>query len=455
MMMSENKEVLYARAQGGDTLAQKQLAMILLRSDDTLESGIAWLRIAAQNDADAMYILAKLHLNRLNDPRQAVYWYDMAAQRGHIDAMIDIAACYLFGFQVERNVHAATEWYKRAASCGSAVAHHNLGMLALNSDGEISTALRYLQTASELGYADAAYMLGVLYIMGTTVEKNPTLALQWLIRSFELGKHYAARPIGDFYFQGAFDGGRQNLDKTVEWYMKGMECGVLSCTEALGDYYFHGFGGEVDRDLGCDFYTMAANGGSAHAAFALGTAEIENKHYRDALKWMQTAESRGHDKATKFVNMLKDVLGDGGAASAAASHSTSNAGVGGSAGINLRSSYSGISERIDAENRIKLEESKKRNESIYAAAGALSGDGSYTDYEMGAVINADGEVSYVNTELGIILGADGSTSSHDSKTGITYNFSTGDTLIYNSTLGATMDMKTGSLSYNRNGYTYQ
>ena len=441
---------LYARACSGDITAQKQLAMILLRSDNTLESGIGWLKIASERDADAMYILAKLCLNKLDDPRQAVYWYEMAAQRGHCDAMIDIGACYLFGFQVEKSVPTAIGWYERAASCGSAVAHHNLGMLALN-DKNTTTSLAHFHTAAERGYADAAYMLGVMYIQGIGVEKDPMLALQWLIRSFELGKHYAARPIGDFYFQGAFDGGRQNFDKAVEWYMKGMECGVLSCTEALGDYYFHGFGGEVDIALGCDFYRMAAKGGSADAAFALGSADIEGKRYRDALKWMQTAESLGSDKAPKFVKMLKDIVGGGGASSSAASY----AGVGGSVGINLRSSYSGISERVDAENRAKIEEQRRRNESIYAAAGALSGEGSYTDYEMGAVISADGEVSYVNTELGIILGADGSTSSHDAKTGITYNFSTGDTLVYNNTLGVTMDMKDGSYSYTRNGYTYK
>ena len=451
MMKQENIDALYASACGGDITAQKQLAMILLRSDSTLESGISWLKVASERDADAMYILAKLCLNKLSDPRQAVYWYEMAAQRGHCDAMIDIGACYLFGYQVEKSIPTAIGWYERAASCGSAVAHHNLGMLALSDAGKIPTALTHLHTASELGYADAAYMLGVLYIQGSGVEKDPTLALGWLVRSFELGKHYAARPIGDFYFQGAFDGGRQNLDKAVEWYMKGMECGVLSCTEALGDYYFHGFGGEVDAALGCDFYRIAAKGGSAHAAFALGSIDIENKRYKDALKWMQTAESRGHDKAPKFVSMLKDIVGDGGAASAAASY----AGVGGSVGINLRSSYSGISERVDEENRIKLDEQRRKNESIYAAAGALSGDGSYTDYEMGAVISADGEVSYVNTELGIILGADGSTSSHDAKTGITYNFSTGDTLVYNDTLGVPKDMKDGSYSYTRNGYTYK
>ena len=58
----------------------------------------------------------------------------------------------------------------------------------------------------------------------------------------------------------------------------------------------------------------------------------------------------------------------------------------------------------------------------------MSGDGSYTDYDMGAVISADGEVSYVDTDLGIIMGPDGDVSSHDAKSGMTYNWSTGQML---------------------------
>ena len=65
MMKQENIDALYASACGGDITAQKQLAMILLRSDSTLESGISWLKVASERDADAMYILAKLCLNKL------------------------------------------------------------------------------------------------------------------------------------------------------------------------------------------------------------------------------------------------------------------------------------------------------------------------------------------------------------------------------------------------------
>ena len=119
---------------------------------------------------------------------------------------------------------------------------------------------------------------------------------------------------------------------------------------------------------------------------------------------------------------------------------------------NVRTGASGAEAAI-AEQEARFEESKKKNASIYAAAGDLSGDGSYTDYEMGAVINSDGEVSYVNPDLGIILKADGSVASHDAKSGLTYDWSSDRVLAYNERFNATMDLSNGTVSYNHNGYT--
>lgn len=438
------------KAKRGDISAQKQLGLLLVRSDDTVNEGIKWLKKAAAIDPDAMYLLGRIYLVKQNDAKQAFSWYDKAAQNNHVDAMIDVGAFYLFGYHVKQNISKAIEWYKKATSLNSPVAYHNLGVLCYQDSDLHSTALNYFATAASLEYADSAYMLGIMYLQGQGIEKDVRIALHYLMLSVEYGKHYACRPIGDLYFQGAFDNGRQNYDKAIEWYLRGMEYDVLSCTEVLGDCYYHGFGVDVDLDLAYDFYKTAANKGSCDAAFSLGSmyfrGEVVKKDLKEALKWMTIAEKRGHQNAPRFVQMLSDVLGSNGVAANTAS-------VGGSVGIKLRHSYSASAETVMAEQRARAEENKRRNASIYAAAGAMSGNGSYTDYEMGAVISDDGEVSYVNTDLGVILGADGSVSSHDASTGLTYNWSTGGMMAYNETFKATMDLNSGEVSYNYNGYT--
>ena len=438
------------KAKRGDLSAQKQLGILLIRSNNTLHDGIAWLKKAATIDPHAMYLLGKVYLKKQNDAKQAFYLYEKAAQNNHVDAMIDVGAFYLFGYQIAQDTSKAIEWYKKAAALNSPVAYHNLGFLCYQDSELYATALNLFTKAAQLGYADSAYMLGVMYLQGLGVEKDATKALEYLTLSDKLGKHEACRTIGDLYFQGAFNNGKQNPDKAIEWYLRGMEHDLLSCIEVLGDCYFHGFGVDIDLDLAYDFYKTAAYKGSKDAAFSLGSMYIRGeaikKDLKEALKWMLVAEKKGHAKAPQFVEMLTDILSGKGAAAAPGAHSDS-------VGIKLRSSYSAGAEAVIKEQEARFEAEKKKNASIYAAAGAMSGDGSYTDYEMGAVISDDGEVSYVNPELGVILGADGSVSSHDAKTGLTYNWSTDEVLAYNETFNATISLKSGDISYNHNGYT--
>lgn len=97
---------------------------------------------------------------------------------------------------------------------------------------------------------------------------------------------------------------------------------------------------------------------------------------------------------------------------------------------------------------------KMLSSGIRGAAGAQLGQGSRADYEMGAVIGPDGEISFVDPDMGIIIGHDGSVSSHDSASGLTYNWSSGNTLMYNDTFKATTDLESGEISYNFDRFTY-
>lgn len=437
-------------AKQGDKLAQKQLGLLLSKNASTIYEGISWLEKAAQTDSEAMYLLGRIYLKKLENKEKAFFWYTRAAQNGHINAMIDVAAFYLFGYEVARDMGEAIKWYKKAAQLNSPVAYHNLGFICFQDAELHDVAINYFKKATELKYADSAYMLGVMLLYGYGTEKNLKAALDYFVSAFTLGKHYTCRPLGDLYFQGAFDNGKQNPDKAIEWYLRGVDKEVLSCIEVLGDCYYFGFGVEIDYDLAYDFYKTAAERGSVNAAFMIGSmylsGESVKKNYQEALKWMLVAKNGKHPKAAHFVDLLTDIVSSRGPAAGVAAN-------GGSVGVKLRSSYSAGAEAVKAEQRARFEENKKKNAGIYAAAGAMSGDGSYTDYEMGAVIGPDGDVSYVDTDMGVILGADGSVSSHDSSTGLTYNWSTGDMMAYNEMFNATYDFKSGNVSYHYNGYT--
>lgn len=450
MEFKDNIDEYNLLAKQGDIFAQKQLGLLLSKDNTTLNEGIAWLEKAAETDAEAMYLLGSIYLKKLQDKKAAFFWYESAAQKEHIKAMVDVAAFYLFGCAVERNIDEAIKWYKKASRLNSPLAYHNLGYLCFQDSELHGVAIDYFKKATELGYAESAYMLGIMFLYGYGTEKNPKDALDYFVSSFDLGKDYTCRVLGDLYFKGAFNNGKQNIDKAIEWYLRGVEKQVLPCIEILGDCYYFGFGVDIDYLLAFDFYKTAAENGSANAAFMLGLMYLNGqsvkKNYRKALKWMLIAKNRKHPKAEHFAEMLTDLVNSNGPAAGLPYN-------GGSSGVKLRSSYSADAEAVEAEQRAQYEEHKKRNAGIYAAAGAMNGHGSYTDYEMGAVIGPDGDISYVDTNLGVVLGADGSVSSHDSKTGFTYNYSTGGMMAYDEMFNATLDLKSGDISYNFDGFT--
>ncbi len=61
------------------------------------------------------------------DMNEAVKFYRMAAEQGHIDAQNNLAACYDKGYGVEQNYAKAFEWYKKAAEQEHSTAQNNLG----------------------------------------------------------------------------------------------------------------------------------------------------------------------------------------------------------------------------------------------------------------------------------------------------------------------------------------
>ena len=63
------------------------------------------------------------------DFEKAVYWYRLAAEKGHPNAEFNYAEMMRDGVGVEKSVSGAMEWYRRAAMHGNAKAAYCLGIL--------------------------------------------------------------------------------------------------------------------------------------------------------------------------------------------------------------------------------------------------------------------------------------------------------------------------------------
>lgn len=153
---------LEAAAQGGDQVAQYQLALQRLGNGRTAD-GLGLLRNAANHGlAMAQYRLAKVY------------------ERGE---------------GVPADLSTARMWTERAANGGNRRAMHDLGVYYARGDGaplDEATAFRWFRQAAELGVADSQYNLGVLYQQGRGVQANASESLFWFAIAARQGDTDAA-----------------------------------------------------------------------------------------------------------------------------------------------------------------------------------------------------------------------------------------------------------------------
>lgn len=90
------------------------------------------------NDTQSKFLLGICYYNGLGidqDFKTAIYWFNMAADKGHSDAQAALANCYAYGKGVDLNYYLAAYWYRKAALSGNAQAQNNLGICYLNGNG--------------------------------------------------------------------------------------------------------------------------------------------------------------------------------------------------------------------------------------------------------------------------------------------------------------------------------
>ena len=73
----------------------------------------------------------------LQDYKEAVKWYRLAAEQGYVDAQFNLGVVYDNGEGVPQDYAEAVKWYRLAAEQGSAKAQNNLGIMYEYGDGVI------------------------------------------------------------------------------------------------------------------------------------------------------------------------------------------------------------------------------------------------------------------------------------------------------------------------------
>ena len=192
-------------------------------------------------------ILSQLKKNRINFEyckegeklysdkkyKQAIYWWQKAADAGNSAAQKNLAICYFNGYGVEKDVEKAIYWWQKAADAGNSAAQKNLAFCYLKGDGvekNVEKAVYWWQKAADAGDSDAEYMLELcckMFNIKDSVNINP----------HEIGN------IGECNTASYSDDGKRCLRYWGTW---GDEYKIKDGTEVLCDDCFNDLYSECD-----------------------------------------------------------------------------------------------------------------------------------------------------------------------------------------------------------------
>lgn len=175
---------------------------------------------------------------------QAVYYFDLAAQQGNLNAMESLGVIYSKGIGVDQNTTKALELLKTAAGKGSAQALNGLGYIYWHGIGvekDSKKAFDYMKKAADKGHVESLCNIGVFYLNGDGVSQDYMQALTYFELAAVAGHADAMFNLGimHLYGLGIKKSCRIALSLFTEVIQKGELSGIVSKAYSFyrsGDY---------------------------------------------------------------------------------------------------------------------------------------------------------------------------------------------------------------------------
>ena len=201
---------------------------------DTWEKGI-YVRPALWIDIDT--------LSTLDEPEET----DLRDHKGLVQQDLDEAYKYKelalacqYGIEVEQNTEMAEKYYdlaimlyERSAEKGSIDAMLDLGELYYNEESirkDYTKGFKWYEKAAQNDSARAMYKIAYIYENGYLGEKDERRAFEWYEKAAGSGSAGAMHVLGYFYETGKAV--KESYENSMHWYLKAAKAG---CKEAMCD----------------------------------------------------------------------------------------------------------------------------------------------------------------------------------------------------------------------------
>lgn len=304
--------------------------------------GFRHLARAARRDCfDAHYHVGRCYLEGRTVPHsrtQAMHWLERAAQGGHAQAQLLVAALHVQGVRYASEGSgvaglfsnnedsapdhaAALPWARRAAEQGVAEAQALLGYILTSAPGSLrdfEQAERWYRCSAAAGCAQGSLGLGLALLR----KGGDQAALHEAVD--EIGRAAAADLGTAIYLLGALtELVEGNLAAAATLYRRAAEKGLREGQLRWGLALLHGRGIERDIAEAESWLRRAAQAGDAEAAALVGYLCARGgerpPNYAEAAIWLERAAEQGHAAAARMLGQLHAVGAMGAPDPAAAS----------------------------------------------------------------------------------------------------------------------------------------
>lgn len=269
-----------------------------------MDTAIAWMeRGYRYGEAYSAFELAQVYLynEAYSNPERGVECLDYAVSADYENALIQKSYQYSVGQWVEKDMDKALGLLKHAVETGSGYAAYRIG--TYYEDGELTeqpdyaTALQWFLKSAELGHPYGYDLAGRSYRYGYTGEADVEKARECYEKAMELGSDFSTVELALMYEQGV--GAEYDLSKAYELYQKAAANDYPMALYKLGLYEEYGYAGEPNPEKAYEYNKRAAEAGFVDAYFRLARCYqlgIGTEKNPDAmLEWLQKGVDEGDE----------------------------------------------------------------------------------------------------------------------------------------------------------------
>ena len=206
------------------------------------------------------------------------------ATEGDVDAQLNLGYIYLYGIDGNNvDYKQALTYYEMAAEQNSAVAYNNLGSLyfsGIGTDVDYPKAIHFFEEATKLGSYDAAVTLAIIQLGDTS---HPKTAEEYekileLLTMAEPENNIAKYLLGYSYMTGFLV--KQNYKKAFSLIKASADDKYDEAQYILADFYINGWGTTKNYTQAVNSLSAAVQQGNADAMMKLADILSEGKIYK-------------------------------------------------------------------------------------------------------------------------------------------------------------------------------